>query len=1016
MKKKFERAGLLGISLLALGAVAAPPAMAQQQPAGEEAAEEGDEIVVVGSRIRRDNFNAPSPITVLTDEERTRAGLASTTEVLQSNAATGGGGQLNNLFGGFVVNGGSGVNTLGLRGFGPTQTLILVNGRRLSPAGVRGSVGAADLNTIPTALVDRIEILKDGASSVYGSDAVAGVVNIITNQDLDEFILEGQLNMPEQEGGGQTRISLSGGREFGPLSLTGSLEYYEREAQRFGDRDFTRCPQDLIRDPATGAIIDDIHPVTGELNCWTVNFSNSPGTTLNTIGTAARPGFGGPGNPTLGNFFRWRANPFVGDGTPGGPPNRLDGWEGVNGGGLVGFGNRDTFDPEMLEQELITPTRTTNLFLSAEWDLPGNHELYGEFLHSNRRSSGLGYIQLTLDYPNNELLPAELRLGGVQNPFSTLPVPAPTNVPLPAPFATQVRAFIGFGNTASSQEVTYNRYVGGIRGDLGFLPDWRYDFSVYYGKNDAENLQENFLVDRVFNSLVVTATIPVGTPANLIRNVHGTNVICQITATNPAYGCIPAPAVTASTIAGNLPSDYVNWIQQTLPQTTKYDESAYQFIVDGPLFSLPAGEIQAVFGLEYRTAEIDDTPDFNSINNNVYNFSSALPTRGEDSVSEAFAELEFPLLSEAPFAESLTLNVSGRYTDYDSYGAESTYKAGLIWEPVENLMFRASRGTSFRAPALFEQFLGPTTGFLAGTADPCDLYGLLPPTDQTFINCHALINDVTFQQLNGVTVFGGGGAATNLFAETSENQTIGLTWRPLNNRDGLGEFSLAIDKFEIVLSDAVAQVGANNILNICYSSPNMASEPLCTLQTRDAALALTVNNNYTNIATQESQGWDYGARYSHSLLGGEITLTANWVQYDKQLLQRLPIFAPTDFNGQIGAPEYAGDFTANFEHGAWNFRYGLTWVSSMSDYAALAEDPANSNFFLSTPDYYLHDASVQYSADAWTATFGVRNLYDEQPPRISSEDALVNGIGSVPLFSGFDYTGRQFFVNVSTRF
>lgn len=1009
---------MLGASALALSAVMGQQAFAQNQtPPAEEAEETSeDEIVVVGSRIRRDNFNAPSPIQVINRDESVRAGLASTTEVLQSTAATGGGAQLNNLFGGFVVNGGQGVNTLGLRGFGPTQTLILINGRRLSPAGVRGAVGAADLNTIPTSLVDRIEILKDGASSIYGSDAVAGVVNIITNQELDEFILEGQINLPEQQGGGQTRVSLAGGRTFGALSLTGSLEYYEREAQRFGDRDFTACPNDLIVDPATGDLLDDVNPVTGELNCWSVNFANSPGTTLNTIGTAARPGFGGPGNPTLGNFFRWRANPFVGDGTPGAAPNRLDGWEGVNGGGLVGFGNRDTFDPDMLEQELITPTRTHNLFLSATYELSPSHELYGELLYSNRESSGLGYIQLTLDYPNNELLPAELRLGGVQNPNSTVANPRPSNVPMPADYATQVRAFIGFGNTLATQDVTYTRYVGGIRGDVGILDDWRYDFSVYYGDNDAENRQENFLTDRVFNSLVVTTAIPVGTPAGLIRNVHGVNVICAITATNPAYGCIPAPAVTASTIAGNLPSDYVDWIQETLLQTTRYEETAYALTIDGPLFALPAGDVQAVFGLEHRSAEIDDTPDFNNINNNVYGFTSAQPTRGSDSVSEAFAEVEFPLLRDATLAESLTLNVSGRYTDYDSYGADSTYKVGLNWEPIENLMFRFSRGTSYRAPALFEQFLGATTGFLAANQDPCDLYGGRPPTDQVFINCDAEIGDVTYQSLSGVTVFAGGGAATNLSAETSENQTIGLTWRPLNDVDGWGDLSLAIDHFDIELANAVAQVGANNILNICYGSADRANEPLCTLVTRDASNALTVNNNYTNIANQEAHGWDYGMRYIHALFGGEFSLIANLTQYTEQPFQRLPIFDPVDVNGQIGAPEMSGDLTLSFERGPWNFRYGLTWIDAMSDYAALGEDPNNSFFVLATPDYYLHDASVQYRADDWTATLGVRNMFDEQPPRVSAEEPLINGIGSVPLFSGFDYTGRQFFVNVSKRF
>ncbi|MBY0565449.1 MAG: TonB-dependent receptor [Hyphomonadaceae bacterium] len=1021
MKFTRERASVLGASMLALGAMLAPSqAVAQTEPAQTEETQE-DEIVVVGSRIRRDNFNSSSPIQVVTREESVRAGLASTTETLQSTSVTAGSAQINNLFGGFVVNGGQGVNTLGLRGFGPTQTLVLLNGRRLTPAGTRGAVGAADLNTIPSALVDRIDILKDGASSVYGSDAVAGVVNIITTEQLDDFVLEGQLNIPEQEGGGQTRISLSGGGSFGNLTVTGSAEYYERDTLTYGQREFSRCPVDGIRDPATGQSLEDIDPLTGEVKCWGITFGNSPGTTMNTIGTASRAGFGGPGAAVLGNFTRWRPNSGVGDGVGG----RLDGFEGVNGGGF-GFANRDTFDPDMLDQELITPTQTNNLFLQAQYDL-GAHELYGELLYSNRTSSGLGYVQLTLDYPNNGLLlPAELRTGSPFAVLSTFPATLPTNVPMPAPYATQVRAFTGFGNTSATQDVTYTRYVAGLRGDLGFADEWRYDFNVYHGKNEADNVQENFLVDRVFNSLVVVEA-PGGTPAHLTRTVPwdpdgagplapGARYMCAITATNPGYGCIPAPPVTSSTVGGKYPSDWVNWIQQSLLERNLYEETALQLIVDGPLFSVPAGEIQAVFGVEYRTAELDNVPDFNNINGNIYNFSSSGITRGEDSVRELFTEVEVPLLRDQAFAQSLTLNVSGRYTDYDSYGSDTTHKLGLTWEPVDTLLVRYGRGTSFRAPALFEQFLGFQSGFLANTADPCDGYGARAPTDPIRINCHAEIGNLAFLQTSGVTVFGAGGAVFDLAAETSENETYGFSWRPLQDVEGFGEFSLAIDHFSIELNDAVAQPGARNILNICYGSANPATEPYCSFVSRDPSFRLTVTNRYLNIASQVAEGYDFGARYVHTLWDGEITLVANLTNYTTQQFQLLDIFSPTDTNGRIGAPELTGDFSMNYGRGPWNFRYGFSWIDGMSDYNALGQDPETSIFILSTPDYYLHDASVEYEADSWRVIFGVRNMFDEQPPVVSSVNPLINGLGSMPIYSGLDYVGRQFFVNVSTRF
>jgi iron complex outermembrane recepter protein len=516
----------------------------------------------------------------------------------------------------------------------------------------------------------------------------------------------------------------------------------------------------------------------------------------------------------------------------------------------------------------------------------------------------------------------------------------------------------------------------------------------------------------------VISPAPMGAPANLVRTgADGNPYVCTITLTNPAYGCIPAPVLNTQTVAGQYPGDWYNWIRADLDETNLFEETSFSFQVDGPLFTLPAGAVQAVFGAEYRTSSIDDTPEVNNINNNVYGFSSAQITRGEDNVSEVFAEVEVPLLRGAPLAHALTVNASGRFTDYESYGSDSTYKLSVNWEPIEYLVFRATQGTSFRAPALFEQFLGATTGFLSSANDPCDQYGTLDPSDQVYINCDAQIGNPAFQQLNGITVFSGGGAATELFAETSENSTIGFTWRPLRDPDGLGDLSLAADRFSIELNDSVTRLGGQNILQLCYGSPNPATEPTCNLVTRDASNRLTVNDNYTNISNQSAQGWDVGVRYLHTLLGGDATATFNLTNYTLQEFQLVPVIDPADTNGRIGSPETLVDLVLDYERGPWTLRYGVTWVAEMSDYAALEEDPSTSPFILATSDYYLHDTSVQYRADAgWQLTMGVRNLFDQSPPRVSSVDPLINGLGSVPIYSGFDYTGRQFFVNMSTRF
>jgi len=248
-----KNAALCSASGIALVALATPGiAVAQAVDAedigtsttnadGTDKAEEGS-IVVTGSRIRRDEFSVAEPITVINRQEITQAGFASVADALQSNAITQGAAQINNYYGGYVTDGGTGANTLGLRGLGPNRTLILLNGRRLAPGGTRGSVVAADLNVLPSAILDRIEVLKAGASSVYGSDAVAGVVNIITDQSLRGFRLSAQANVPEVGAGEEYRISGTFGVQADRLSIIGSLEYYKRSQLSVGDLDWASCP------------------------------------------------------------------------------------------------------------------------------------------------------------------------------------------------------------------------------------------------------------------------------------------------------------------------------------------------------------------------------------------------------------------------------------------------------------------------------------------------------------------------------------------------------------------------------------------------------------------------------------------------------------------------------------------------------------------------------------------------------------------------------------------------------
>ena len=989
------RAFLLGSTVLVSAIALTAPAIAQTVPTTVQDTAQLDEVVVVGSRIRRDNFNAPSPTQVVTREEATLQGFASTTEALQSTAVTGGTAQINNSYGGYVTNGGPGANTIGLRGMGPSRTLVLLNGRRVSPAGSRGSVGSADLNVLPTAMIDRVEVLRDGASSVYGSDAVAGVVNIQTRKNFEGLIIEGQHNEPlEANGaGGSDRFSVVAGARGDRWRAAGSLELYERDELTLRDREFTRCQTDGRRFDR-----DYIDPLTGKSKCYPITGTGSNGSSINTIGVSIDGGLdadgerifsGVAGTPAAGApnvlFNRFRPNSGV--------TGPMAGYEGVGGTG-VNVNVRDTFDDRMLNRSLISPVEITTLYGEGGYQLNalGNAEVYGEFLLNQRKSSQTSYRQLALDYAKGSaLIPSDLA-------FSTFSGDQGLNKGADI----GVRAFIGFGNDSSTQEQRFNRNVVGIKGDF-FIPEWRYDMSASYSRSRSEYTSQQFLTNRLVESLDVVEIAP-------------GQFQCAELASNP--GCVAAPKLSTQVVAGVLPKAWVDYVFRPVKGVTTYEEKIVSLGIDGPLFDLPAGKVMGFFGAEWRDSEIDDTPGLDSQLGNTYNYSTSAITRGSDSVWEAFGEIEAPLLRDAPFAKELTLNASFRYTDYDSYGDDTTYKVGLVYQPIDMLTFRATYGTSYRAPALFEQFVGATSGFQAAGYDPCSEVDSTTATPTLIANCAADGVADDFEQKSSVAVITKGGAEAGLEAETSTNLTVGLVLRP-TLPEGWGDFAFAVDYYEIEVKNGVAQYGAANILERCYASNPAdfaADVGFCSLVSRDDGdKRLTVENGYVNLATDIVKGLDYTARYRKDVGPGSVLFNLAITQYTEisnKLFAEDPL---VDYKGMLNNPEFTGAADLSYAWDKWRVRYGVEWIQGMDDYGyRRIKDPAASQYDLEVGDYFKHNTSVQYTGEGWTVTAGVRNLLNEDPPTISS--GYNSRVGNAPLYSGYDYLGRTAFVNLTKSF
>ncbi len=976
----------------ATAAQAQDAAASDSEETSETAKSSSGDIVVTGSRVRRDEYSAIEPVTVVTSAEITQSGFNSASDALQSTEVTQGSAQINNYYGGFVTDGGTGVNTLGLRGLGPARTLVLLNGRRIAPAGTRGAVLAADLNVLPTSIIDRIEILKAGASSVYGSDAVAGVVNIVTDNKVRGLTIEGQVNVPQIGAGVDRRVSATFGFGNDRLDVIGSFEYRKRDAVRLSDVDFTSCPVGgyIAGEGAPFGSDDDVN-FEGN-SCFTLD---NGGVTINTLGVPTRQAIGRTSG-VLGNYNR-----LVPDATA------TTGTIGYKG---VGYYDRDTFHPDMQEEEVVTPVETYTGFVSGSYqlDILGNAEIYAEVLGARRKSANKLYRQLSIDYlQGSPLLPIEFRNGAFALPNN---VSSGRNV--------AARAFVGFGLTDAKQEVDYVRAGVGLRGDFA-LPGWRYD--VYMGKSwtDGTYEIESFLIDRMANSMLVT------------DNGDGTfSCANQATFAN----CVAAPALSAAVIGGNLPQAWRDYILQNTIGTTKFRETTFSASIDGPLFKLPGGDVQLVLGVEYRKQSINDTPDPNAQSGNLLGLTAAVPTRGSDSVKEVFGEVFVPLISDKPFFHNLSLNGSLRYTDYKSYGSDTTYKIAGEWEFFQGFGIRGSYGTSYRAPALAEQFLGATSGFISSGFDPCDADNFpanpanYTTSQQTIAaNCASTgINVATFQQNSGITVFTRGGAETGLSAETSRNWSAGVVLKP--KLGGSTSVSLALDYFDIKVSNGVSSLSGSTILSRCYSATDFdPATGFCRFVSRNANNQLTVTSGYVNLSTDIVKGFEFNGRFATDVFGGRFTLNANLTKYTEQSDKVFAEEFLRDANGTLNNPDWVGSADFTFRKGKVTFRYGFSWIDSSSgtyDYLAFNRTTGQVNtalaqsyrdrYLLEVPDYWLHSASLQFNVnDKFEMTMGVRNLFDAELPKIT---AAVTTIGNAPLYSGYDYVGRTFFVNTTFKF
>ncbi len=941
-------------------AVAVEPAAAEPQP-GEvvvapAAPAPGDieEIVVTGSRINRADLNTPAPVTVVSREQIVQSGRASVGDILQSLPAQ------SNAINPQVNNGGDGSTRVNLRGLGSARTLVLLNGRRFVPGG-RGADDSVDLSAIPMAAIERVEILKDGASAIYGSDAIGGVVNIITRKNWTGTEVSAFGGMSQRGDGQVVDLSVTTGQKLGSrayMLFTGG--YYRQEPVWAGDRVWSRV--DKWYDFASGELsTTGISGVPNGLIVDNEGYFGEPGYEGNPNWQALTDAYGAGNALTLGGDGRWR-------------PFRDDQAEGY-GGDLYNY---------MPVNYLVTPAQRLNMMLNAHLKLGEGAKAYVETTFTNRQSD----IQLAPEPLYTSLIGVTVSKDNVYNPFGR-------------DFGDVRRRLVEFGPRRQSDDQTTFRIVGGLNGHLpdsfGPLAGWFWDVSVNYGRNSGtELLTGNLQVSRVANAVGPSffdgaGVARCGRPGAVIE------------------GCVPLNLFGGAGSIDEAMRDYLSFVgtRRAVNEQTMLSVSAagdlFHLFASRPV-SLAAGyELRHEFGASIPdplTAKGDTTGNIEA------------PTQGSFTVNEGYLELSLPIVSGKPAAENLEIMAALRAFNYDTFGSDFIYKLGGRWQIIRDVSLRGTFSSAFRAPSITELYSGHADSFL-DVQDPCS-----GATGEVAQRCRTLGKQVVpegFKDNRGAQLRVILGGNPDLEPEKAETFTVGTIIEPRF----LKGFSLTVDYYNIKVTNSIASLGPDVILNGCYLTDN-PNRDYCDKITRDRfGYVTSIDDTNHNVGGDQTAGLDFGARYDFGSPIGRFSVTAdvNWIQlYDTTLADGTVIHGKGNFDLGNNAPVRAmAGVTWGYKGvGAGVHGRFVSELRQCDNNRCELPDGSEEPKYRVIPAYAVADLFLSYDLKSSLGKtgflFGVNNVFDEAPR------ALYN-INVVPSDeTAYDFLGRYFYLKLSHSF
>lgn len=965
--------GVAGLMLIA----SASAAFAQDAaPVAEQQETTVDEIVVTGSRIPRPNLEQPTPVATVSREAIQQAGTQDLGQIIAELPALSSSDTVRGNSDSFGDSGG--LNFANLRSLGAARTLTLVDGKRH----VGGDAGnaAVDLNAVPAALVERVEVITGGASAVYGSDAVSGVVNIILRDRFEgaEFTVEGS----GAEDGVGKRWSANGvvGRDF----LDGRLNVV---ATGFYDHTDQVLARDLPEGRNYGTILN------------TQNTGPNDGRPDRLIVPNVLTDYLDENGVILDNNTFGIITALTRDGRPVPQQRRL----GTNSFAFGQFADCETCTALDDYVVLIPETDRYGLNTRLSFDVTDSVRAYLDAKYV--RSEIKDFVQPSFtfgDYviaPDNAFLTPEIRavVGGRSITFG------------------RFNADIGVRKNDITRE-TY-RAVAGLEGETETaFADFDWDISYNRGETHNEFRGSGTVIPGNYAAAI-----------DAIRLADG-RIVCRDQTpdltTQTAETCVPFnPFGQTNSQAA------IDYVSHDSVRTHTITQDVAQGLISfdtGKFLNLPGGAIGIAAGAEWRKERSENIND-PFVQSGRSDTAPQPNATGGFEVREAYVEFNAPILRDAPFAHRLSVDGAYRIADYSTIGKAEAWKAGLIYAPVRDVTFRGTYSQAVRAPNITEAFLPATAGFFS-VSDPCDVDNIQADPDRA-ANCAAAGVPAGFQSNTNASIDGTSSGNVNLDAEEATSTTVGVIFQPR----WVPGLSLTVDRYDIQIEDAISLVSAQNIIDNCYDASGGPDQSFCSLFTRGADRNINfVNTTYVNAAALDTKGWDVELVYSRDLatlaeehpgvfggLSGRLTasLTVN-------KLDELNFFAfadrPDEINvevGEVGDPEWTARSRVAWDNGvlglAWEARYEGE-VSRFDVTPTTGVNRAESTSPNSVDSQLYHDFVVRYRPDGglWKARnvelfAGVNNAFDERLPY---------GLTGNGTSSSYELFGRSFFGGVRARF